>query len=232
MMLGLRRPRQVIVVALLTSIFWFMLNIILLYTYQGNIFLSLRQGVQRQGEGRANNLPGNLNGLRLPRGEPHQKEQQKEQQQEHDFLENLPDNKESKEEENEDSNKDNKPEEREKNRIKQHIGNGKSPTSSENSDLHGADQEIKVTEKKDNESIKRKVTVETAQIQPTKEEFKFETEPVLRDPHGPGENGQAVNIEENEKKEESEGYDQHAFNELASRKISLHRSIPDTREPG
>lgn len=196
-----------------------MLNIILLYTYQGNIFLSVRQEIQSQGEGQANVLPGNLNGVRLPRGQPHQREHR----QDHDFLGTIPENEES---ENENINKDNNAED-DKNWFKQLI------TSSEESDLHKADrQEIKVTEVKNNDSIKRKVTVKTEEIQPTKEKFNFETEPIARDPNGPGENGQAVNINESEKKEETEGYNQHAFNELASRKISLHRSIPDTREPG
>lgn len=53
-----------------------------------------------------------------------------------------------------------------------------------------------------------------------------------RDPNGPGENGQAVQIEESEKEKEKQGYDKHAFNQLASDKISLFRSIPDTRDPG
>lgn len=201
-----------------------MLNIILLYTYQGNTFLSLRQGIR--GEGQANVLPGNLNGVRLPRGQP-----QNEHRQQHNFLDNIPENEES---ENENIDKDSNAEE-DKKFLKQLVVKGKSPknSDSESDHLQTADQDIKVTEMvNDNDSIKQKVTAKTEKFQPTKEEFNFETEPVARNPNGPGENGQAVNINESEKKEESEGYNQHAFNELASRKISLHRSIPDTREPG
>ncbi|XP_031560548.1 polypeptide N-acetylgalactosaminyltransferase 13-like isoform X2 [Actinia tenebrosa] len=181
---------------------------------------------QSREEGQANVLPGNLNGVRLPRGQTHQKQHQ----QEPTVLEKIPKIEESQNQENEDSNKDK--DEDDKNWLKQYIGNVKSPTSSEDSDLHNADQKIKVMKEENKDSIKPKVTVKTEQVQPSRKEFDFETEPVARDPNGPGENGQAVSIKENEKKEETEGYNQHAFNELASRKISLHRSIPDTREPG
>lgn len=52
-----------------------------------------------------------------------------------------------------------------------------------------------------------------------------------QDSNGPGENGQGVKIDETEKDLEKEGYSKHSFNQLASDKISLFRSIPDTRDP-
>ena len=53
-----------------------------------------------------------------------------------------------------------------------------------------------------------------------------------RDPNGPGEGGKAVIVEEAEKKNEKGGYNKYAFNEYVSHKISLVRSIPDTRSTG
>ena len=53
-----------------------------------------------------------------------------------------------------------------------------------------------------------------------------------RDPNGPGEDGKAVVVATGEKKNEKEGYSKYAFNEYVSEKISLVRSIPDTRSPG
>lgn len=51
-------------------------------------------------------------------------------------------------------------------------------------------------------------------------------------PVAPGEEGKAVYNNKNDADEESkerEGYRKHSFNELASSKISLERSIPDNR---
>ena len=51
-------------------------------------------------------------------------------------------------------------------------------------------------------------------------------------PHGAGENGEAVYIDGNDKAQlakEKEGYKKYSFNNLASSKISLERTIPDNR---
>ena len=48
-------------------------------------------------------------------------------------------------------------------------------------------------------------------------------------PSGPGEKGAAVKIDESEREAENIGYKKYNFNELASSKISLERSIPDNR---
>lgn len=53
-----------------------------------------------------------------------------------------------------------------------------------------------------------------------------------RETNGPGEDGRAVVVLKSEKSFEKEGYNKFAFNEYVSGKISLMRSIPDTRSPG
>ena len=53
-------------------------------------------------------------------------------------------------------------------------------------------------------------------------------------PGGPGEGGKAVYNDKDDPVEvnkEKEGYTKYSFNELASAKISLERSIPDNRAP-
>ena len=55
---------------------------------------------------------------------------------------------------------------------------------------------------------------------------------IPHDPNDPGEDGKAVVISAKEKPNEKDGYNKYAFNEYASAKISLERSIPDTRSSG
>ena len=53
------------------------------------------------------------------------------------------------------------------------------------------------------------------------------------DPTNPGELGKGVKIEdesEEVKKKIKEGWDKHAFNHYVCEKISLHRSLGDTRD--
>ena len=52
------------------------------------------------------------------------------------------------------------------------------------------------------------------------------------DPNGPGEHGMAVFVPAKGKRKENGGYKKYAFNEYVSNMISLERSIPDTRSPG
>lgn len=52
---------------------------------------------------------------------------------------------------------------------------------------------------------------------------------VKRNPLLPGELGRGVTIDDHEKEKEKRGFDLHAFNMLASDKISIHRSLQDYR---
>ena len=52
---------------------------------------------------------------------------------------------------------------------------------------------------------------------------------IFRDQRGVGEFGQGVNVGADEKEKEKEGYKKHAFNQLVSDKISVHRSLKDYR---
>ena len=62
------------------------------------------------------------------------------------------------------------------------------------------------------------------------DEFKSSYVAILPiNPNGPGENGAKVKNDESEEEAEKTGYRKYSFNELASSKISLERSIPDNR---
>ena len=50
-----------------------------------------------------------------------------------------------------------------------------------------------------------------------------------RDPKAPGELGRGASAKLEEKEKEKEGYSRHAFNQLVSDKISVHRSLKDYR---
>ena len=52
---------------------------------------------------------------------------------------------------------------------------------------------------------------------------------IFRDQKGAGELGLGVNVGADEKEKEKEGYKKHAFNQLVSDKISVHRSLKDYR---
>lgn len=52
---------------------------------------------------------------------------------------------------------------------------------------------------------------------------------IYRDLKGPGELGQGVTVGADEKEKEKDGYKKHAFNQLVSDKISVHRRLKDYR---
>lgn len=219
----MHRPKQVIIVALLTSLFWFLFNIGLLYTYQGSVIVNVGQVTNQHQRlsSEVSDLPGNLNSVALTRG----------QRSEHDENKNNKHNLEiEKEQKNSNDNV----------LIKENEQSEHLHATAENT------KQVKVrflSDKFRSDNLKKKLRIENdnnnndpviPQFIPTKakEVFDFDNEEDKRDPNGPGENGQAVVVNGDEKEEENNGFKKHAFNELASKKISLHRSIPDTRESG
>ena len=50
-------------------------------------------------------------------------------------------------------------------------------------------------------------------------------------PWGPGENGEPLDTKPEENSEKERAYSLYGFNQYISDKISLHRTLPDTRHP-
>ena len=227
----IHRPRQVIVVALVTSLFWFVLNTLILYTYQGRsaeeMDRRLIRNIQRhENEFNLDEVVKNKDKSFLPRGNTKLKFNS------HDRA-NIDDN----------------------------LAGGDRKSMLKNFDTNIAREVSNRNNFENNQNIKTgvwkrrkppKVILKTQQISSQKQkapgkiytekpgkELHKTTETAdesantpVRDLNGPGEHGRAVTIGSDEKAAEKEGYDKHAFNELASTKISLHRSIPDTRNTG
>lgn len=222
-----QRPRQVIIVAFLTSIFWFALNTVILVSYQVNITSnelkaahSFRRenkddlfGFDRQSEdtNKAKKLlPRGISEVGL-RGE------------ESDTLIN--------------------------NEILQHKSNHDTRVKENGLISRNEKDSLKKgqfnkntrleTRKKKPKILKNKLISAVRSIEPdnpkrdshdTNIGGAIKTDP--RDPNGPGEDGKPVDIPAKEKNKEKDGYSKYAFNEYASTKISLGRSIPDTRSSG
>lgn len=232
----IHNPRQVIIVALLTSIFWFVLNTVILISYQGNIALydvkaarKIREETKNYDDEFERQLGNANNGPKLmPRGisEVEAGEDVIEQLDTIDKGEILQDN--------------------DKRKLDtQLMKNGLINEIEDNSV-----KKQQFINKPGLENIKKKPRIiKKKQISPVRtipsedprkhaEDTKhFEDIPNLpdfnaRDPNGPGEDGKAVVIAAGEKKNEKEGYNKYAFNEYASQKISFVRSVPDTRSVG
>jgi len=205
------RPRQIIVVALLTSIFWFALNTVILVSYQVNIASnelkvahSLRLGnknasfrFERQSED--TNKGKKLSPRGISEGE------------EFDIKNNE---------------------------IFQH----KSSRDTEDI-VRGKDSLIKgqfnrlETGKKKPKQLKKKLISVVRSVEPNdpkKERGDTNIGGIIipHDPNGPGEDGKPVVVSAKEKPNEKDGYNKYAFNDYVSAKISLERSIPDTRSSG
>lgn len=227
----IHKPRQVIVVALLTSLFWFALNTVILISYQGNFAANELKLARRLREENENFPPGFEQQLEdgnkvhklLPRGISEVE----------DFEEEL------------DTINKEVVQHKEKDPDKQVVKNdfiGEIENNSLNKlqlfkspSVEKAKKKPKVLKKKQISAVK---TIQTENPRRRLEGANVvEHVPNLpdiksRDPNGPGEYGKAVVVPQGEKKNEKEGYNKYAFNEYVSQKISLARFIPDTRSPG
>ena len=210
--------KRLVVVALLTSIFWFVLNTLILYSYQGGF---IGNGDSRDiGE-----LQKNLPNLRASRTQAVDKTRVDES-----HVANENDNRDIDQDVENEKVSEHKDEEwfrqvlsheRNKLRKEQKRKNDNDKLAKEKFITHD-------TERTDQNDYRGDVNERGNNLleERTTEEFE------RRNPNGPGENGQGVEIGGSEKEQEKLGYSKHAFNQLASDKISLFRSIPDTRDSG
>lgn len=228
MAFSVHQPRQVIVVVLLTSIFWFVFNTLIIISYQGNIGSNdrksallfrhenkkIHRGFDKQ-LGEANNGPeasvtrGNhKNGQELPEELDTINKEITEDKGDHDI-----------------------------NVMKKGLKSDHKIISLNKQQL-SRKKESKSIRKEPKMAKKKQITAVKIQpkkhIEDSKDAERIPTIPDVnaRDPNGLGEGGRAVVFEGSEKKKEKEGYSKYAFNEYASQKISLVRSIPDTRSAG
>ena len=225
------KPRQVIVVALLTSIFWFALNTVILMSYQGNIASNdqvarrLRvenKNYQRGFEQQLENV--NKRSKLLPRGISEVE----------DFEEEL------------DIMKGEIVQDKDTRNMNMKVMKNQLIDKNENNSLKKQEvvrkPRLEKTKKKPIVRKKKQISaVKTIPPEHPRKQTEGTNDAVhvlkfpdvkARDPNGPGEDGRAVVVAEGEKKNEKEGYSKYAFNEYVSEKISLVRSIPDTRSPG
>lgn len=230
MAFSVHQPRQVIVVVLLTSIFWFVFNTLIIISYQGNIGSNDRKSV----------LLFRHENKKIHRGFDKQLDDANKGQElqasvtrgNHKNGEELP-------EELDTINK-----EITENKRDHDISMMKKGLKSDNKIISLNKQQL--SRKKESKSIRKepkmakKKQITAVKIQPrkhiedSKDAERIPTIPDVnaRDPNGLGEGGRAVVFEGSEKKKEKEGYSKYAFNEYASQRISLVRSIPDTRSAG
>lgn len=212
------KPRQVIIVALLTSIFWFALNTVILVSYQVNIASNeLKVAHSVRHENKNNQL-----------GFEWQSEDKNEENKllPHGISEVGLHGAEKLDTINNEIRSQHKPNHDTLQARQEFIQNHK---LNRNTRLE--------TRKKKPKLLKKKLISAVRSIPP--EDIRKDTADTniggikkTRDPNGPGEYGKAVVIPAEEKKNEKDGYSKYAFNEYASTKISLERSIQDTRTSG
>lgn len=217
------QPRQVIVVVLLTSIFWFVFNTLIIISYQGKIGSNDRNENKKIHRGFDKQLGDANKGqeleARVTRGNHKNGEEL------HEKLDTI--NKEITEDKRDHGINVMKKGLKSDNKIiylnKQQL--------SRNKESRAIRKEPKMAKKKQITAVKIQPK---KHIEHSKDAERIPTIPDVnaRDPNGLGEGGRAVVFEGSEKKKEKEGYSKYAFNEYASQKISLVRSIPDTRSAG
>ena len=212
------RPRQIIIVALLTSIFWFALNTLILISYQVNIASnelkvahSLRWenknasfDFERQSE--LTNKAGKLSPRGISEVGFHGEE--------FDII-------------------NNEIFQRKSSRDTQDIVKEKDSLIkgqfNKNARLEKGKKKPKLLKKKHLSAVR---SVEPNDPKIERGDRNIVGVVIPHDPHGPGEDGKPVVVSAKEKPNEEDGYNKYAFNEYASSKISLERSLPDTRSPG
>ena len=233
----IHKPRQVILVVFLTSVFWFVLNTVILISYQANITSNDAKAVRRlRGENKDDQLQfeqrleaADKRHKLLPRGISEVGDADLEEELDTINKEILQDN-ESKDIRNLDTQviKKELTDETEKSSLKKEQFIRKPR-------LEKTKKKPKVLKKKQISAIRSFPSEDTKKgAENTKAAVHIPSIPDVkaRDPNGPGEDGKPVVFAEGEKKKEKEGYSKYAFNEYASQKISLIRSIPDTRTSG
>ena len=228
MAFSVHQPRQVIVVVLLTSIFWFVFNTLIIISYQGNIGSNDRKSVLLF---RHENKKIHR-GFDKQLGDANKGQEASVTQGNHKNGQELP-------EELDTINKEITEDKRDHG-----INVMKKGLKSDNKIISLNKQQL--SRKKESKAIRKepkmgnKKQITAVKIQPRKhiedsnDAERIPTIPDVnaRDPNGLGEGGRAVVFEGSEKNKEKEGYSKYAFNEYASQKISLVRSIPDTRSTG
>lgn len=223
------KPRQVIVVVLLTSIFWFVFNTLIIISYQGHISSNggksaplFRHENKKNHRGFDKRL-GDANKVleaSLTRGNHENGEELKEE------LDTV----------NNEITEDKR--DHDINVMKKGLKSNNKKISS-NKQQFNRKKESRAIRKEPKMVKKKQITAVKIQpiskhIEDSKDEERIPTVPDVNapDPNGLGEGGRAVVFEGSEKRKEKEGYSKYAFNEYASQKISLVRSIPDTRTAG
>lgn len=213
------RPRQIIIVALLTSIFWFALNTVILVSYQVNIAsneLKLAHSLKWENKNASFEFERQSEFINKaeklsPRGIS---DAVRFHEEELDII-------------------NNEIFQRESRRDTQDI------VKEKDSLIKGQfnkDKRFETRQKKP-KLLKKKLISAVRSIElddPKKERGYTNIGGVIipHDPNGPGEDGKPVVVSAKEKHNEKDGYNKYAFNEYASAKISLERSIPDTRSSG
>lgn len=212
------RPRQIIIVALLTSIFWFALNTLILISYQLNIASNELKVVhslrwenknasfdfERQSE--LTNKAGKLSPRGISEVGFHGEE--------FDII-------------------NNEIFQRKSSRDTQDIVKEKDSLIkgqfNKNTRLEKRKKKPKLLKKKHLSAVR---SVEPNDPKIERGDRNIVGVVIPHDPHGPGEDGKPVVVSAKEKPNEKDGYNKYAFNEYASAKISLERSLPDTRSSG
>lgn len=228
MAFSVHRPRQVIVVVLLTSIFWFVFNTLIIISYQGNIGSNDRKSVLLF---RHENKKIHR-GFDKQLGDANKGQEASVTRGNHKNGQELP-------EELDTINKEITQDKRDHgiNVMRKGLKSDNKIISLNKQQL-SRKKESKAIRKEPKMANKKQITAVKIQprkhIEDSKDAERIPTIPDVnaRDPNGLGEGGRAVVFEGSEKKKEKEGYSKYAFNEYASQKISLVRSIPDTRSAG